>query len=166
MMFHADIVPSIPNVQCSTHTSICSTRPLSKPWGLSNVPQSPSPQGPCHDFPPPNRMPVDDAGFSLCNHAKDIPLHTIRQWLPTIVQGMSKVNGMWGTHIAPACTLSHPMEQRCHIHPQGCAEVILQEAYRVQVPVGILPHKQTQCGRQLNTGGEGGDRFGPFGGVW
>ena len=75
----------------------------------------------------------------------DIPLHTIRQWLPTTVQGMSKVNGMWGTHIAPPPppgTLPHPMEQGCHIHPQGCAEVILREAYRVQVPIGILPYMQ------------------------
>ena len=32
---------------------------------------------------------------------------------------MSTVNSMWGTHIAPPLTLSHPMEQRRHIHPQG-----------------------------------------------
>ena len=25
----------------------------------------------------------------------------IRQWLPTTLLGMSMVNGMWGTHIAP-----------------------------------------------------------------
>ena len=66
----------------------------------------------------------------------------IRQWLPTRVLGMSTVNSMWGTHIAPPLTLSHPMEQIRHIHPQGCAEVIAQEAYRVHVLVGILPHRQ------------------------
>ena len=55
------------------------------------------------------------------------------------------VNGMWGTHIAPPPpphTHSHPMEQRCHIHPQGCAEVILQEVYIVQETIGIFPHRQ------------------------
>ena len=55
---------------------------------------------------------------------------------------MSMVNSLWGTHIGPPLKLSHPMQQRCDIHPQGCAEVILQEAYSVQVLVGILPQTQ------------------------
>ena len=42
----------------------------------------------------------------------------------------------------PPHTLSHPMELRCHIQHQGCAEVILQEVYLVQETVGMLPHRR------------------------
>ena len=64
------------------------------------------------------------------------------------------VNGMWA-HTSPPPILSHPMEQRCHIHPQGCAQVILQEVYLVQETLGILPHRQGHSAVGSSPGGAG-----------
>ena len=45
----------------------------------------------------------------MYNLAKDIQLHTVWQSLPCTVHGMFMVNNVWGIHISPQGTMSHPM---------------------------------------------------------